>query len=63
MVFDVDGIEVEVQLSGPTRGVLWCSHWELIDRMVELGFLVRRCYGPAFYGHCDYFIVSEVPSA
>lgn len=40
-----------------TFRVVWCSHWALLDDLVAAGVLRRDNYGPATYGHCDYFYV------
>ncbi len=53
--FTFDG--VEVHLSRPGGGVIWCNDWRRIDELVTLGYLTRKHYGPATYGHCDYFVV------
>ena len=46
-------VEVHVNDSG---SVLWSSDWSRMDDLVRDGHLTRKSYGPATYGHVDYFI-------
>ena len=36
--------------------VYWLSNWSLADALVTAKILRKENYGPAFYGHVDYFL-------
>ena len=46
-------VEVHVNDSG---GVVWSSDWTRMDDLARAGYLTRKNYGPATYGHVDYFV-------
>ncbi len=51
----VDGTPVTLRTND--RGtVVWSDRWELIHRVEAAGFLTHKHYGPATFGHVDYFL-------
>ena len=50
----LDGVDVRANDDG---NVSWMSDWARCDELADAGLLRRVNYGPATYGHTDFFLV------
>jgi len=49
------GNQVEVHVND--RGsIVWSSDWCRMDGLARDGYLTRKNYGPATFGHVEYFV-------
>lgn len=53
MELSLDGTHVKVT---PAGRVYWCSDWSRISELEQRGYLTHEHYGPATYGHVEYFL-------
>ena len=49
------GSQVEIHVNDQSGVVFWSSDWCRMDDLARAGYLTRKNYGPATYGHVDYF--------
>lgn len=61
MRYIIDGVEIEADRS--TGNVSWMSDWTRCDELANAGLLTRKNYGPATYGHTDFFVPAGTPPA
>ena len=52
MVKVINGIIIKGNYYGK---VLWCSHWEVLEKFSRAGLIGRKFY-KAHCGHVDYYI-------
>lgn len=50
----IDGVEIDADPA--TGNVFWMSDWSRCDELANRGLLRRKSYGPATYGHVDFFV-------
>lgn len=55
MTFTLDGTTVRTTAEGR---IYWSDGWERMHQLEDMGYLRHEHYGPATYGHVDYFVKS-----